>query len=226
MLEVPTIRIEPPASYAPLDEALARLPDYDVLLVTSANTARVLAARKPTPWQRQPYTVAIGPATADALRATGFRVDQQPEPSVAESMVRELAPTARGQRILLPRAAVARELLPDALRAAGATVDIVEAYRTVPADDSGAMLADLFVPGAQPVDAVTFTSSSTAENFLALLGDRACEALRGTRVCSIGPITSSTLRRYGFEPTVEAVHHDVSGLVTAVTDLFSAAGPV
>ncbi len=223
VLEVPTIRIEPPASYAPLDAALARLAGYDVLLVTSANTARVLVERKPGPWTTQPWTVAIGPATADALRGAGLRVDAQPEPSIAESIVRALAPTAQGKRMLLPRAAVARELLPDSLRAAGATVDVVEAYRTVPADESWSLLSELFAPGARPVDAITFTSSSTVENLFTLLGDRASEVLRGTQACSIGPITSSTLKRYGCEPAVEAGSHDVPGLAAAVVKLLTAA---
>ncbi len=221
VLEVPTIRIEPAASYAALDSALARLAGYDVLLVTSANTARLLAARKPPPWSCQPFTVALGPATADALLGAGLRVDLQPAPSIAESIVRELAPRAKGQRMLLPRAAVARELLPEALRAAGATVDVVEAYRTVPADESRSTLAAVFAPGARPVDAITFTSASTVENLFALLGEQAVQALPGTRVCSIGPITSATLRSYGCVPAVEAQSHDVPGLVLAIAGLLS-----
>ena len=122
VIEVPTIRFEPPASYAPLDAALARLGEYDVLLVTSANTARVLAERRPLPWSAQPYTVAVGPATAEALEAPGLRVDLKPEPSVAESVLRILAPGAAGKKMLLVRAEQARDVLPDGLRAAGATV--------------------------------------------------------------------------------------------------------
>ena len=218
VLEVPTIRLVPPASYAPLDQALARLAEYDVLLVTSANTAQVLARRRPPPWGScQPWTVAIGPATAQALRQLGLRVDLQPMPAIAESVVRDLAPTAAGKRMLLARAAVARDLLPDTLRQAGATVDIVEAYRTVLAEESRPLLQAAFAPGAEPVDAVTFTSSSTVENFFALLGaDAARHALHSSRACSIGPITSEALRAHGIEPAVEATEHDVTGLLAAV----------
>ena len=215
--EVPTIRIMPPASYAPLDAALANIAAYDVLLVTSANTARVLASRRPLPWPRQPCTVAVGPATAEALRQAGLRVDVQPAPSVAESVVRELAPSARGKRMLLPQAAKARDLLPQALREAGAEVEVVEAYRNEPDESSRAALGKLFLPGQPPVDAVTFTSSSTVVNFLALLPEDFRSALPSrVRACSIGPITSATLRGHGWEPAAEAATHDVEGLVTAV----------
>ncbi len=218
VLEVPTIRIEPPASYVLLDAALARISEYDTLLVTSANTARVLAQRRPPPWTpSQPFTVAVGPATADALREAGLRVDLQPTPAIAESVVRELVPGARGKRMLLPRASIARDLLPDRLREAGASVEIVEAYRTVLEEKSRAMLQAAFDPGTPPVDAVTFTSSSTVENFFTLLGnDAARQALGGTRACSIGPITSATLRTFGSEPVEEASDHDLDGLVEAV----------
>ena len=231
VLEVPTIRFEPAVSFAALDAALERLAGYDVLLVTSANTARLLASRKAPPWRHQPWTVAMGPATADALLGAGLRVDLQPQPSIAESIVRELAPGAAGKRMLLPRAAVARELLPEALRAAGATVDVVEAYRTVPASESRAVLEAVFAPGARLVDAVTFTSASTVVNWFALLGDQAVQALAGTKACSIGPITSATLLRYGGVPAAEARSHDVPGLVAAITELLSpmpaqAAGPL
>ncbi len=217
VLEVPTIRIAPPASYAPLDDALARLAEYDVLLVTSANTARVLAARKPAPWSEQPFTVAVGPATAKALVQLGLRVDRQPQPAVAESVVRDLAPLAGGKRMLLPQAAVARDLLPRALRQAGATVDVVEAYRTVLVEESRAVLHAAFAPGVPPVHAVTFTSSSTVDNFFALLGcDAARQALERSLACSIGPVTSATLRERGVAPAVEAAEHDVNGLLAAV----------
>ncbi len=217
VLEIPMIRIEPPESYAPLDASLARLVEYDTLLVTSANTARVLVSRKQPPWDAQPFTVAVGPATASALRESGLRVDLQPGPAVAESVVRELAPHARGKRMLLPRATVARDVLPDELRDAGAIVDIVEAYRTVLAGESRTGLEKAF---ATHVDAVTFTSSSTVENFFALLGEeKAGAALTTAKACSIGPVTSGTLRIFGVAPAVEAREHTVKGLLTAIQAL-------
>jgi uroporphyrinogen-III synthase len=218
-IEVPLIRIVPPTSYEALDQALGRLPEYDVLLVTSANTARVLAERRPTPWNSQPFTAVIGPATAQAMRDAGLRVDLQPSPSIAESLVRELAPTASAKHILLPRAQTARELLPDALRAAGARVDVVAAYRTLPEERSGALLQALCSPGEPPVDAVTFTSGSTVHSFFQLLGDQAHPWLRRMQVFSIGPVTTAVFAQYraaagSAEPRLfEAATHDLDGLV-------------
>lgn len=219
VLEVPLIRIEPPRSLAALDGALSRLGEFDVMIVTSANTARVLAARKPPPWAAQPRTVAVGPATAAALCDLGLRVDLQPEPAVAESVLREVAPDAAGKRIFLPQAAAARDVLEEGLRAAGALVERVEVYRTVPEEGSRPLLERAFAP---PPDAVTFTSSSTVENFFGLLGaEQAREALRRTGACSIGPVTSAALRARGAAPAVEAVKHDVAGLVEAILGLLA-----
>ena len=223
VLEVPTIRIVAPVSYASLDGALAQIDSYDVLLVTSVNTARVLAARRPPPWPIQPFTASVGPATAAVLRELGLRSDLEPEPAVAESLVRELAPSARGRRMLLPQAAEARDLLPGALREAGATVDVIEAYRNELAEESRTLLAELFSDRTASVDAVTFTSSSTVENFFRLLDpERGAQIVSRTRSCSIGPITSNTLRRHGWEPTAEATTHDMEGLVAALVRLLGA----
>ena len=226
VLEVPTIRIVPPASYAPLDAALARLPAYDVLLVTSANTAAVLAGRVAGVPAQQPWTVAVGPATAAALRESGWRVDSVPVPAVAESIVRELAPSAAGKRMLLARAEVARDILPDSLREAGAAVDVVDAYRTELAEASRVVLTDLFSPNSQVIDAVTFTSSSTVRNLWLLLGREVAAAVfRTTPACSIGPITSGTLREHDVEPACEAAAHDVAGLLAAVQMLLQRDAP-
>ncbi len=223
VIEVPTIRIEPPASYAALDAALTRLAAFDVLLVTSANTARVLRERQPLPLEAQPYTVAVGPATADALRAAGWRVDLQPEPAIAEAVLRELAPEARGKRMLLMRAEQARDVLPDGLRAAGAAVEVVDAYRTVVDEAAGPVLRNLFAPGTPAVDAVTFTSSSTVRNFFLLLGEEEARRVMGrSAACSIGPVTSATLREMGVEPAAEALRHDVQGLTASICRLLQA----
>ena len=217
VLEVPTIRIAPPESYDGLDRALANLERYNILIVTSANTARVLRERGIGAIPPALQVMAVGPATAEALRETGVRVDRVPVPAVGESVVRELAPHAAGKRILLARAAVARDVIPLGLRAAGATVEIAEAYRTVLANESRAILETAFAPDEPPVDAVTFTSSSTVQHFFALLGEEAAgRALERVAVCSIGPVTSGTLREFGVEPAIEAAEHTVGGLVVAI----------
>ncbi len=231
VIEIPTIAILPPRSYAPLDAALTRWHTYDWLIVTSANTARVLAERLRALERAQigqPPTVAVGPATAAALRQNGLRVDLEPRPAVAESIVAALKDRVAGQRVLLARAEVARDLLPEALTRAGAHLTLVDAYRTVLAEESRALVAEIFAGASASgprhrIDALTFTSSSTVNNLAALL--EKAEALwpRGSKVFSIGPITSATLRAHGIEPDQEARQHDVGGLIAAVVQ--GLAGP-
>jgi uroporphyrinogen III methyltransferase/synthase len=214
VLEYPVIEITPPSSYEALDEAIARLPEYDWLLFTSANGVEAFRDRLAA----SPYDLrhlraklaAIGPATRAALEAMCLKVDLCPPEYVAESLAAAMAgQSLAGKRVLLPQAAVARDTTPKALRDLGATVDVVEAYRTLPPAEH---------PGEFPappngVDWITFTSSSTVKNFLALAGPA---ALAGVRIASIGPITSDTLRKHGFEPTIEAHPHTTEGIIDAI----------
>ena len=220
VIELPTIEIAPPDSYEPLDTELRDLGQYQWLVVTSANTARVLGERlallvvDPAAVSRL-RVVAVGAATAAALQEIGFRVDLVPPKYVAESVVDVLRDKVAGARVLLARAAVARDVIPDELRRAGATVDVVDAYRTVIPEDSARLVKGIFVDSPAP-DAVTFTSSSTATNFFQLLGEAGiCSAPKGVQAISVGPITSETLRELGWEPAAEADPHDVDGLVQA-----------
>jgi uroporphyrinogen-III synthase len=145
-------------------------------------------------------------------------------PAVAESIAAALAGKVAGQRVLLARAEVARDVLPEALQAAGAQVTIVAAYRTVLAEGSAELVAAVFgspngeVWGARQVriDALTFTSSSTVKNLFTLLQSAGLAWPAECRVFSIGPVTSGTLREHGIEPYLEATQHDVEGLVAAV----------
>ena len=222
VIEIPAIEIIPPDSYEPLDAALGNLSQYQWLIVTSANTVRVLAERvKLLHVDASAYAgvhvVAVGSATAEALRAAGFRVDQVPQKYVAESLVEALRDRVAGSRVLLARAAIARDVIPDELRRFGAMVDVVDAYRTVVPASSAEHIAKLFSPSQQPPDAATFTSSSTVTNFFHLLASAGIEhAPDAMKAVSIGPITSQTLRDYGWEPASEADPHDLSGLVAAV----------
>ncbi len=217
VVEIPTIAILPPLSYAPLDAALASLAGFDWLVVTSANTARVLSERlaaNALRLDRQPQTVAVGPSTAAALRTLGWRVDLVPEPAVAESVVAALQGKVGRRRVLLARAQVARDLIPEALGEAGAEVTVVDAYRTVLAEDSAPLVRALFgAESLRTIDALTFTSSSTAKNFAALLEMTGLQWPEAPHVLSIGPVTSATLRGLGVEPKAEAAQHDVEGLV-------------
>jgi len=219
VIELPTIEIVPPDSYEPLDAALRDLQRYEWLIVTSANTARVLGERlalvhfDPSSFPGQ--VVAVGAATAAALREAGFRVGLVPAKYVAESVVDALRDRVAGSRVLLARAAVARDVIPDELRRMGSVVDVVDAYRTIVPEESAGLVRGIFM-GLPLPDAVTFTSSSTVTNFFHLLGEAGlCSAPPGIRALSIGPVTSATLREIGWEPAVEADPHNVDGLVEA-----------
>jgi uroporphyrinogen-III synthase/uroporphyrinogen III methyltransferase/synthase len=137
-----------------------------------------------------------------------------PETYVAESLVKSLAEQTRGKKVLLARASVARDVIPDALRAAGASVDVVDAYRNVMSDAAPALLRDALQKG---IAAAAFTSSSTVTH----LADAARQAgiafpFAGVAAISIGPITSQTLRDLGWDPAAEATPSDVPGLIQAV----------
>jgi len=218
-VEVPVLEIRPPKSYKPLDAALLDLDDYDWLILTSANTVRALAERvaalgiglgRPG----SPKVAAVGEATAAAARRAGFIVTFVPESYVAESLVEGLKGRAAGQKILLARAEVARDVIPDALLAAGAAVDVVDAYRNVLPEAAPELLRRAL---AERIDAATLTSSSSATH-LVEAARRAGVAwpFAGVAAVSIGPITSQTLRELGWEPAVEARPSDIPGLISAV----------
>ncbi len=156
VIELPTIEIVPPDSYEPLDSALRDLRSYQWLIVTSANTVRVLAERLTVLGIdfadfSEVQVVAVGSATASALREAGFRVDLVPAKYVAEAVVDVLQDKVAGSRVLLARAAVARDVIPDELRRLGATVDVVEAYRTVIPEESARLVRGVFVDSPLPM---------------------------------------------------------------------------
>lgn len=223
-VEAPTIRIEPPADAAPLRQAVAELSSYDVVVVTSRNGVEALfdeIGRAGGDARRLggARLCAIGPKTAEALAQHGVEADIVPHEyrgeAAAEAVLSELGDGVGGARVLLPRAAEAREVLPERLRAAGARVDVVEAYRTVPpGGEERARIRELFAEGS--VDVVTLTSSSTARNLVDALGDDAPERLAGVTVASIGPITTETAQSLGVEVDVTAERYTVAGLLDAL----------
>jgi uroporphyrinogen-III synthase len=218
VMQVPAIEIRPPQSFHPLDGALKSLPGYDWLILTSVNGVEALFARMAKCHVRfadreRPKIAAIGPATKRAIEEAGLKVSVMPREYVAESVVRELRAKVRGKRVLLVRAKVARDVIPRELRRAGARVDVVEAYETVVPKDSARKLHAILRAKRKP-DAVTFTSSSTARNFMALVGTKT--SLRGIALASIGPVTSATLRELGLRPTIEAREYTMAGLVKAI----------
>lgn len=224
VLRLPTIEIVPPETYAHLDALLEVIAGFDWLIVTSANGAAALAGRmeflKIAPQRLQHLQIAaIGPATASALVRIGLRVSAIPDQYVAEAVVAMLREKVAGRRVLLARAAVARDVIPEQLRQCGADIHVVEAYRTVIPMDSIERLRVLLAEGKPPPDAVTFTSSSTVNNFFALLDAARMELPHGLKAVSIGPVTSRTLRQHGWEPACEAVQYDIPGVVAACAAL-------
>jgi uroporphyrinogen III methyltransferase/synthase len=218
-ISLPAIEFLPPEDWRPLDEAIARLPDYDWIIFTSANGVRFFLERLDASSRDlrslRAQICAIGPATRRALEAAHLKADLMPDEYVAEKLVEafqsvELA----GRRILLPRAAVARDLVPVELRRRGAQVDVVAAYRTAPPADLPSRAREIFQSGRKP-DWVTFTSSSTVTHLVEAAG---AQALEGVRIASIGPVTSATIRRYGLQVAAEARVFTTEGLVQAILE--------
>ncbi|MGD0452182.1 MAG: uroporphyrinogen-III C-methyltransferase [Solirubrobacteraceae bacterium] len=215
VIQAPVIRVQqlPDPTHAALDPS-----PYDLICVTSTNgvpglferlddgthprgDARALAGAR---------IAAIGPGTARALAERGIVADVVPERSVAESLVQALAeiPVTRA---LIARAREARDVLPDALRARGAQVDILELYETV-----AEPLSPQALQMVKEADYVTFTSSSTVRFFLQAAGDQGAGLSPRTRIVSIGPVTSAALREHGLEPNIEADPYDVEGMIAAL----------
>jgi uroporphyrinogen-III synthase len=232
---VPAIELVPPSSFDVLDDGVAHLSSYDWLVFTSANAVEVFRCRLESlgldAAAMEVRLAVIGPSTARAVEAIGLAAELIPQQAVAESLAEALLPHARRRdgsapRFLLIRAEDARDVLPEALRSAGAEVTIAPAYRTVVPAGSIDVIRELFGQGTSGVAAITFTSSSSARNLLAL-----CEAagvsLPSTALrVSIGPITSETLRSLGYAPHAEAVRASVAALAEAVREAIDdSAGP-
>lgn len=220
VLEVPFIEIRKPKSFAALDASLRDLSRYHWLILTSANGVEALwgRLRKLRMTRRRLAhlkVAAIGPATCKAITQKGIKVDVVPEEYVAESVVKSLSGKIAGQRVLLVRAKVARDVIPVQLRAAGAHVDVVEAYETVVPKTSRARLRAALRDPAKRPHLVTFTSSSTVRNFVALAGNKN-RALRFLKFASIGPVTSATLREFGLPVDIQAREFTMGGLVRAI----------
>jgi len=225
VLLAPTIRIVPRT----LDDEVVRvvvndLAGYRLIIFTSANGVEVFLGYLtelglPFAALDDAVVAAVGPKTASALEERGVTCDVVADDFVAEGLLdtlktRGLAPA--GTRVLIPSARLARAVLPDALRANGAVVDVLPVYDTVPAER-------LRVPAAriERADFITFTSSSTVRQFVGLMeaaggGRPLVERLSGAALCSIGPVTSDTLRELGLPIAVEASEHTAAGLVAAI----------
>src|ERR1700676_5351774 len=226
VVEIPFIEIQKPKSYQALDDVLKNIKSYDWLILTSVNGVEAM-------WQRvrklritrrslkHLQIAAIGPATKAAIVKRGLKVKMVPEEYVAESVVKGLHDKVKGKRIVLIRAKVARDVIPEDLRAAGAEVDVVEAYEPVVPEKSRARLRALMRNASRRPHIVTFTSSSTAKNFAELLrnskaGSLSVGWLKHVQFASIGPVTSATLRELQMPVTIEAREFTMGGLLRAI----------
>ena len=226
VVEFPTIEIRPPESYGPLDQAINQIGSYDWLIFTSVNGVEQFLNR----FEKLGKNIAdlagievgaIGPETAKRLTAAQIQPSLVPKQYQAEGILEALIPeTVLGKRILIPRAAKARDILPQTLRQWGARVDVVEAYQTVLPQVDVSALCKLLREGT--IDVITFTSSSTATNFAAMLRDQDLPRLLSrTVIACIGPITRKTVEDLGMRPEIVSEEFTIPGLVSAMVDYFA-----
>jgi uroporphyrinogen III methyltransferase/synthase len=221
-LECPTIEIVPPEDWSPLDRALERLSTYKWLIFTSVNgiapfMARLMGTQRDVRALAGLKICCIGPRTAEALSAYGLGADMVPDQFQAEGILEVLDERQiRGVRILIPRALVAREILPDQLRARGAIVDVAPVYRAIrPAVATDRLSEQL---RTRAIDIISFTSSSTVRNFVEVFSSRE-EMVRlvgETAIACIGPITAATAQEVGLKVHVMAGQNTVQSLAEAI----------
>lgn len=220
--EAPAIQIVPPESFAALDQAIQELSSYQWLVFTSTNGVdyffeRLHHAKKDSRMLAGIKVAAIGTQTAEQLRKFGICADIVPLEFRAEGIVDSLSPLIEpGMKVLIPRALIARDVLPVKLSAIGAVINVVPAYRTVTADTDGTALAEKLSAGE--IELITFTSSSTVTNLLELLGSQGAKLIGKCKVACIGPITAATCVEHGIRPDIIADEYTIRGLVKAISE--------
>jgi len=222
-IHFPTIKIVPPLSWRELDKAIKKLDDYDWLIFTSANGVayffeRLSAKGKDIRDLKGIKICCIGPATARQVQDKGIRVDLIPGEFISEGILKSFArKKLKGKKILLARAAEARDVLPEGLKKLGARVDVATAYVTVTSGRKKNELEDLFYENR--VDVITFTSSSTVNNFRKIMGS-GFRLPEGVKIASIGPVTAATARKAGFPVDIHQEEYTMEGLVNALNAYF------
>ncbi len=212
-IHFPVIEIRPMDDNSELDRAIGELEGYEWVVFTSVNGVDIFFSRLPA-GARLPRVAAIGPKTAQAVKAHGVTPEFVPEEYVAESILPGLG-NVNGKRILLPRAEIARKALPEAIEAAGGTAHEIAVYQTLPAVPDADGLAAL----KSGVDWITFTSPSTVENFVEIVRRHGMDALHlpgKPRIACIGPITERAARGEGFEVALVAKEYTTEGLIEAL----------
>lgn len=216
VIQLPTIAIAPPLDPEPLKLAASQCNAFDWIIFTSANAVAAFASELPqNPAACAASIATVGSATRAAARHHGFIVSITPETYVAESLVEAFhADGMAGLRMLIPSAAVTRDVVATELRRLGAEVSVVEAYRNVVPDDlpnrASAILREPYP------DWITFTSSSSVDNLIRVTGTG---PLLRMKIVTIGPITSETVRQHGLKVAIEAAVHSAKGIVTSLSSL-------
>lgn len=223
----PTIAIQPPADWNELDRALDQLESYAWLIFTSANGVHFFFERLREKGRdirdlKGIKICCIGPATARQIETRGIRVDLVPDEFIAEGILKSFgAMDLQGLKILIPRAAKARDMLPEGLKKQGAMVDIATTYQTVNCSGKKEDLVKLIDAG--DVDIITFTSSSTVTNFVEIMGaDYALPS--SVRIACIGPVTAATAKKAGFKIDIEQDQYTMEGLVHSLVNYFGEKG--
>jgi len=226
VVEFPTIEIVPPLHWEEMDRAIERLDAYEWIIFTSVNGVsfflqRLNEKRNEPGFPTSLKVCAIGPATAKELKKNGIGVDYTPKEYVAEAILEGFEKmNVRGKRILLARVKKARDILPKGLKAMGAKVDVVEAYRTLKPRGGSKKLKEILAQGK--VDVITFSSSSTVNHFIELLGKGDVEEkLKGVTIASIGPVTSRTAREQGLRVHIQPEAYTIPALTEAITRYFT-----
>lgn len=221
VIQFPTIKIVPAKDYRPLDTAIRALQTYDWLIFTSVNGVEYF-------WKRFELhgnglkniapvkTCAIGPKTAERMRSKGLRVDRIAQEYRAEAVIHELG-RLKNKKVLIPRARVARDVLPDELKKRKASVNVVTAYETVTDTSNIEQVKNLLFKANPDVDCITFTSSSTVKNFMECFTSRERKKIFKTvTAASIGPVTAQTIRGYGVKPAMTAKRYTIEGLTESI----------
>jgi len=226
VVEVPTIEIVPPLSWEEADRAIDRLPGYGWLILTSTNAVdwffrRVRERRGDLACLDGVRVCAVGPKTRAMIEREGIVVAFQPSVYRAEGLINEAGEDAwRGARVLFPRAAEGRDVIPDEMRRIGAELDLVTVYRTVPSPAGRERLRALLAAGT--LDAVTFTSGSTVNSFASLLDPAQITSIAGrVAVVCIGPVTADAARAAGLRVDALAKEATIPALADALGDFFA-----
>lgn len=223
----PTIETVPPDSWAALDDSIKRLGSYKWVIFTSVNGVRYFIKRlkvngKDIRELKGIKICAIGPKTSAAIGSLGIRVDAMPEEYIAEGVIKEMkSQIIKGERVLLPRAAVARDLLPQEFKKMGIEIDVVDAYKTIKPEKKVNEIKEMLKGGE--IDVITFTSSSAVKNFISYFDRNERKILKKVAIASIGPVTVRTVKESGLKSDIVSDRYTIERFTEKIIEYFKTA---